>query len=232
MTNPDPARAVANDQLPRHDTPDPIFAESCEEEGIARDAPSRQVPSGKLSRHQAVKLTGYSVTQLRRFEQQGLLHAKRVGRSGKRLYDGAEVEALRQRRRAGASREALDGALAAEVFAMLDDGANQVDVVRRLHVHPVHVEDLYQRWARLRDARTVAAEHARAIESHAARIGEEIHWDERLVQLFGRLVEHEVEAIADALVRARAAARRAKRASKPNSNEAGAPQAGPQEQSP
>lgn len=161
-----------------------------------------QVPNGKLTRAQAAKRTGYSVTQLRRFEGAGLVHPERVGAADKRLYTEAEVEALRRRRRGSRAREALDGELAAEVFGLLDAGSNRVDIVKQLRVHPGTVDELFERWTRLRGGRVVTAEHVQAIEAAGKRIGHTIDWGTCLVELFALLVEHERDRVAQAVAAA------------------------------
>jgi hypothetical protein len=105
--------------------------------------------SGSLTRSQAARRLGVSVTTLRRMEGD-LLHPEK-GPGGVRLFDLAEVEAAFVRVRASRhSTTVEDGELAAEVFALFDEGLNPVDVVKRMRVAPDVVERLQSQWARMR----------------------------------------------------------------------------------
>jgi hypothetical protein len=106
-------------------------------------------PVGSLTRSQAARRLGVSVTTLRRMEGD-LLHPEK-GPGGVRLFDLAEVEAAFVRVRASRHATAVeDGELAAEIFALFDEGLNPVDVVKRLRVGPDVVERLQTQWARMR----------------------------------------------------------------------------------
>ena len=90
---------------------------------------------GRLTRSKAARRLGVSVTTLRRMEGD-LLHPEK-GPGGVRLFDVSEVEAAFVKvRSARQGAIAADGEIAAEVFALLDDGLNPVDVVRQLHISP------------------------------------------------------------------------------------------------
>jgi hypothetical protein len=109
------------------------------------------LPSGRLTRSKAARRLGVSVTTLRRMEGD-LLHPEK-GPGGVHLFDVSEVEAAFVKVRS--SRQgtfAADGEIAAEVFALLDDGLNPVDVVRRMRVSPEVVEHLQTQWVRMRRA--------------------------------------------------------------------------------
>src|SRR5688572_28098770 len=110
-------------------------------EDRARVSTARQstLPDGRLTRSQAARRLGVSVTTLRRMEG-AVLHPEK-GPGGVRIFDVSEVEASFLRVRASRhSPAAADGEIAAEVFALLDDGLNPVDVVKRTRVAPDLVE--------------------------------------------------------------------------------------------
>lgn len=81
-----------------------------------------------------------------------LLHPEKVT-GDVHLFDVAEVEEVFARNRtASKAPPATDGEIAAEVFTLLDDGVNPVDVVKRTRIAPDVVEHLQTQWARMRQA--------------------------------------------------------------------------------
>ncbi len=97
-------------------------------------------------------MLGMSVSTLRRRE--GTEITPRVGPDGVHLFDETEVRAISVKYRsaspATATGDVVDGALAADVFGLLDEGVGAVDVVKRLRVHPDTIEALHGQWARMR----------------------------------------------------------------------------------
>jgi hypothetical protein len=127
-------------------------------------------PPGRLTRSQAARRLGVSVTTLRRMEG-GVLHPEK-GPGDVRLFDVSEVEAAFLRIRS--SRPGItvaDGEVAAEVFGLLDDGLNPVDVVKRTHVAPDIVEQLQVQWARMRRALLLSPEARERVEVALLGVG-------------------------------------------------------------
>jgi hypothetical protein len=100
-----------------------------------------------------------------------LLHPEK-GPGDVHFFDVAEVEAVFARNRA-ANRApvASDGEIAADVFTLLDDGVNPVDVVKRTRIAPDVVEHLQTQWARMRQALLLPSEIRARVE--AVLLGEE-----------------------------------------------------------
>ena len=91
---------------------------------------------------------------------------------GVRLFDAAEVEAAFVRVRAVRQGPAGDsGEIAAEVFALLDEGLNPVDVVTRTRFGPDLVEHLQGQWARMRRALILSPESRARLETALLGIG-------------------------------------------------------------
>jgi hypothetical protein len=127
---------------------DPANSPARAEYPAARSA----VPPGRLTRSQVARRLGVSVTTLRRMEGADL-HPE-TGPRGVRLFDATEVEAafVKIRTSHRETVEGADGETAAQVFTLLDDGLNPVEVVKRTRIGPDLVEHLQTQWVRLRRA--------------------------------------------------------------------------------
>ncbi len=111
------------------------------------------VPSGSgrlLSRHEAARALGVSETTLRRLAVDGL---RPIVQGRRHLYEETVVqEAVRTksvRRRWTEMPPTTDGGVAADVFALIDDGVSPREVVKRLRVSPELVAKLLTQWASL-----------------------------------------------------------------------------------
>jgi hypothetical protein len=123
------------------------------------------VPSGKLlGRTEAARVIGVSKTTFRRrFE--GTVLKPEVGVDGVHRFREERVRELVIQRSGTASPDAYDGAMAAEVFSLLDEGVHPVDVVKRLALDPRAVEAIHRQWASMRDTFIVTGNEAREIEA-------------------------------------------------------------------
>jgi len=109
-----------------------------------------EVRHGKLvGRSQAARLLGVSKSTVRRMEGQALTPV--VGPKNVRMFREEQVQSLIQTRHSETSSPPrLTGDVAANVFALLDEGLHPVDVVKRLCIQPELVETIHQHWCRLR----------------------------------------------------------------------------------
>jgi hypothetical protein len=124
------------------------------------------VPSGKLlGRTEAARVMGVSKTTFRRrFE--GTALKPEVGADGVHRFREERVrELVIQRNATPANPDAYDGAMAAEVFNLLDEGVHPVDIVKRLALDPRAIEAIHRQWASMRDTFVVTGNEAREIEA-------------------------------------------------------------------
>ena len=136
------------------------------------------VPDGKLTRAEAARRLGVSRTTLRRLEGKSLHPVE--GPRGVHFFEAREVEAfeityraLRMRSPTCArdDRDRDDGDDAAEAFALFDQGASAVDVVKALRLPPDRVASWHAAWLRMKQPARPATEGelaARAFEMFAA----------------------------------------------------------------
>lgn len=123
----------------------------------ARQNPPALPPSGKLLRRtEAARLLGVSKSTVRRMEGTALTPV--VGPKNVHLFQEEEVRAIVVTRRAHVAMPTNAGDVAADAFALFDDGFHVVDVVKQLRVSPDIIETLYERWARLRSMLVLSAE--------------------------------------------------------------------------
>lgn len=124
---------------------------------FARQNPPALPPNGKLLRRtEAARLLGVSKSTLRRMEGTALTPV--VGPKNVHLFQEEEVRAIVVTRRAHVTMPTNAGDVAADAFALFDDGVHVVDVVKQLRVAPDVIESLYERWARLRSMLLLSAE--------------------------------------------------------------------------
>lgn len=124
---------------------------------FARQNPPALPPNGKLLRRtEAARLLGVSKSTLRRMEGTALTPV--VGPKNVHLFQEEEVRAIVVTRRAHVAMPANAGDVAADAFALFDDGVHVVDAVKQLRVAPDVIEALYERWARLRSLLILSAE--------------------------------------------------------------------------
>ncbi|HKY39227.1 MAG TPA: hypothetical protein VJN18_24990 [Polyangiaceae bacterium] len=81
-----------------------------------------------------------------------------VGPKNVHLFQEEEVRAIVVTRRAHVTMSTNAGDVAADAFALFDDGVHVVDAVKQLRVAPDVIESLYERWARLRSLLILSAE--------------------------------------------------------------------------
>lgn len=134
---------------------------------------------GKLTRTGAATRIGCSVATVRRLEGREL--RPEIGPDRVRLFDPAEVEKLaaswrgrgRRRGRKARAPEVVDplgdGALAAEVFAAFDHGADAAEAVIRYRIAPTAARALRESWAQLHALHT--AEPAARLDKAEDKIG-------------------------------------------------------------
>lgn len=126
-----------------------------------------------LKRELAAQTIGVSVSTFRRRYEHTELVPAMVGNI--HHFRESEVLAIAIRRREqitepvevrpGGEVNEDRGKLAARIFAMLDDGLNPADVVRRLELDPDIVESLHARWARMRGLFIVTPTDVTAIQA-------------------------------------------------------------------
>jgi hypothetical protein len=118
-----------------------------------------------LTRAQTAHVLNVSASTVRRME--GTTLRPVVGPDGVHRFHEEHVrEVVTKRvRSAPAAPEAYDGATAAAVFEMLDDGVPAADVVKRTKLHPAAVRAMQEEWVTLRGGFTVDAPTARAISA-------------------------------------------------------------------
>lgn len=134
-------------------------------EVIPDDARPGTLPPGNLlKRGEAARVLGVSVSTLRRMEGTSLRPI--VGPDGVRLFRSEEVQELtvHRVRMEPQKPSEYDGATAARVFALLDDGVHPVDVVKQTQLDPRAVTALHKEWVRMRGGFIVSAEHVRDLE--------------------------------------------------------------------
>lgn len=109
-------------------------------------------PRGKLlKRAEAARLLGVSVSTLRRHE--GDVIKPIIAENGVHLFEEAEIRSVKitvRRREAFAALGATSGDVAADVFQLLDEGIEPVEIVMRLRLPPAAVATLQEQWAQLR----------------------------------------------------------------------------------
>jgi hypothetical protein len=119
--------------------------------------PATLPSNGKLLRRtEAARLLGVSKSTLRRME--GIALTPVVGPKNVHLFQEEEVRAVVVTRRAHVGVQANSGDVAADAFALFDDGVDVVDAVIQLRVSPDAIEQLYERWARLRSMLILSAQ--------------------------------------------------------------------------
>ncbi len=113
------------------------------------------VPDGKLTRAEVARRLGVSRTTLRRLEGKSLHPVE--GPRGVHFFEAREVDAfeityraLRTRSPVGACRDSDEGDDAAEAFALFDQGASAVDVVKALRLPPERVAAWHSAWLRMK----------------------------------------------------------------------------------
>jgi hypothetical protein len=121
--------------------------------------------SGKLLRRsEAARVLGVSTSTLRRMEGTALL--PELGADGVHRFREEHVrELVVHRNPAVAAPEAYDAEMAAEVFALLDEGVHPVEIVKRRRLDPRAMEAMHAKWASMRGAFVVTGETARQIEA-------------------------------------------------------------------
>ena len=141
----------------------------------------------RLTRGKVANALSLSVSQVRRLEDEGVLHPW-IGPDAVRRFDPLEVDELRRRRQSHSSG-GLAGSTVAQVFTMLDEGAGVVEIVKRLELHPKPVEELQESWARHRRSHVLNSEDMNAIEELAKSMGiSPFRWDTDLVTSYRELV--------------------------------------------
>ncbi|MCC6877389.1 MAG: hypothetical protein IT378_23995 [Sandaracinaceae bacterium] len=118
--------------------------------------PSVALEAHLVTRTQAAELVGVSRSTIKRLHDQELHPI--TDDKGQSLYNLEEVERVRIKRTRGwgppaapaATAAADDGALAAELFALFDEGKDPVDVVKERRVAPRVAGEAYAIWARWR----------------------------------------------------------------------------------
>ncbi len=109
-------------------------------------------PPGYLLRHVVARRLGVSPQWvLMRFDGRELRPVKEAGRV---WYDPNEVDALsatyrpigRRKQIRTPHRRKLEGQIAAQVFALFEEGCELTEIVARLQVPPYDVEELYTHW--------------------------------------------------------------------------------------
>lgn len=132
-----PSKLAASPRLRPKLAPRPVESTAAEVTGI-------------VSRGEAARMMGVSLTSLRRLEGNAL-HPKieQTPKGLRHVFDAEEVLTVSRKRRVHASPRA-DGATSAEVFRMLDAQTHPVEIVKELELEPAIVESLLATWARLR----------------------------------------------------------------------------------
>lgn len=117
--------------------------------------------SGKLIRRtSAARLLRVSVSTLRRLEGSELNPIVDAG--GVHMFDETEVLSLRHRREQSIlAPTETGGAIAADVFALLDTGAHPVDIVKQLRIAPQLVISLQEQWVAMREGFAVTSQQAK-----------------------------------------------------------------------
>ena len=115
-----------------------------------------------LTRHEAARRLGISETTLRRRERDVL---KPVMVDGVHMFEERQVRSVvtTLRRKLGGSTAAADGGVAADVFELLRDGVQPVEIVMRLRLPPDVVNRLCEQWSAMRGGFMVSAEDATAL---------------------------------------------------------------------
>lgn len=120
-------------------------------------------PDNLLKRSETARRLGVSTTTLRRME--GRVLTPEIGPDGVHRFRESHVRELVMQRETAPSPERYDGAMAAQVFELLDQGVHPVDVVKQLALDPRAVEAIHEQWASMRGAFVVTGEVARRIEA-------------------------------------------------------------------
>jgi Tfp pilus assembly protein FimV len=115
-----------------------------------------------LTRGQVAQRLGLSLSSVRRME--GVQLKPIVGERGVRYFEETEIQTVlvRVRRTRVPDDDRANGALAAAAFTLFRNGADVVAVVTELREAPAKIEELFERWKRLRgtillDAKSLAA---------------------------------------------------------------------------
>jgi hypothetical protein len=117
--------------------------------GMRTDAADDNEEAGpRLTRRQVADRLGCSIASVRRLEGKAL-HPEQ-SESGAWLFAAAEVEALassqRPRAKSSPATHAAEGAIAARVFALLQDGHDLREIVIATKTAPKLVRELYAEW--------------------------------------------------------------------------------------
>jgi hypothetical protein len=121
-------------------------------------------PAKLLRRSEAARVLGVSTSTLRRME--GTALRPELGPDGVHRFREEHVrELVVHRNTVSSGPEAYDAEMAAEVFALLDEGVHPVEIVKRHRLDPRAVEAMHAKWASMRGAFVVTGETARAIEA-------------------------------------------------------------------
>ncbi len=116
-----------------------------------------------VTRAEAAAIMKTSRTTVRRME--GSVLQPVVGQDGVHRFREEHVRQVVERRvrSVPAQPDTYDGATAATVFALFDEGLNGADVVKRCQLHPLAVSAMHRQWTLLRGGFAVDAETARQI---------------------------------------------------------------------
>jgi DNA-binding transcriptional MerR regulator len=145
-----------------------------------------------VSRRVAAARLGVTYAQVRTLQDSGALRPVRRGSDGAYRFDQCDLDALADTVRARSSRPRGDaGAVAAKVFALLEEGKTIRQLVMETEQPPAVIRELVRSWVDAGDAVILEAPLARKCEELVAGVVE-LDWqklDEALRELCGYRAE-------------------------------------------